>query len=552
MSVESLGDLWWKNAVIYCLDVETFHDANGDGIGDFRGLSDRLDYLAGLGVTCLWLMPFYPSDQRDDGYDITDYYTVDPRLGDLGEFTDFMRMAGSYGMKVIVDLVVNHTSDQHPWFQESRRDPDSPFRDFYVWRDEPPEDWDPVIVFPGEQDGNWAWDEARGQHYLHHFYPHQPDLNYHEPAVRDEITKIIGFWTQQGIAGFRVDAVPYLAGVQSEAGEEIVAPHDLLRDLRSFMQRRKGDSVLLGEANLEPHELVHYLEGEDELQLAFNFYLNQHVFLGLARRNPDPVRKALASMPSIPQTAQWANFLKNHDELTLDKLPKGEREEVFAAFGPKPGMQIFDRGIRRRVPSMFEGDPALIRLAYSLMFSLPGTPVLFYGEEIGMGENLHVEGRYAVRTPMQWLPDERAGFSLAPPEEFPRPVTTGGYGPEHVNVSDQQQDSGSLLNWMTRLIRRRRETPEIGMGSVTEFDCGDGAILALKYEWLDRVVIVLHSFADRARRADLSSVLSEDVLLRRDLWSDRRYEDSEGDEVRLNALGYRWIRLVKQGQETIL
>jgi len=552
MKSGSVGDLWWKNAVIYCLDVETFHDSDADGVGDFRGLIDRLDYLAGLGVTCLWLMPFYPSEQHDDGYDITDYFAVDPRLGDLGSFTEFVRAADAHGLKVVVDLVVNHTSDQHPWFQESRSSPDSPRRNYYVWRDEPPDDWETTIFFPGEQDTNWTFDEQAGQYYLHHFYPHQPDLHVQEPKVRGEIHEILGFWIQQGIAGFRMDAVPYVVDGHGNLGEQTIAPHALLQDLRSFLQRRKGDSILLGETNLPPDEAADYLRSDDELQLAFNFHLNQHLFLGLARQDPGPIRTALADLPPIPEAAQWANFLKNHDELTLDQLSPSEREEVFEAFGPEPGMQLFGRGIRRRVPTMLGGDERRIRLAYSLMFSLPGTPVLFYGEEIGMGENLDVEGRLAVRTPMQWLPAEHGGFSCEPDQQFIRPMPTGEREPQQVNVGDQQQDEGSMLNWMHRLIRRRRETPEIGMGETAECDTGDPSILALRIAWDDRTVLVLHNFSDRECTADISEALSEAVVERRDIWGDRRYEPEDGASVRLSAYGYRWLRLIQRGQETLL
>jgi len=552
MKSGSVGDLWWKNAVIYCLDVETFHDSDADGVGDFRGLIDRLDYLAGLGVTCLWLMPFYPSEQHDDGYDITDYFAVDPRLGDLGTFTEFVRTAGAYGLKVVIDLVVNHTSNQHPWFQESRSSPDSPRRNYYVWRDEPPEDWETTLFFPGKQETNWTFDEQAGQYYLHHFYSHQPDLNVQEPMVRQEIHEILGFWTQQGIAGFRMDAVPYVVDSRGGVEEQTITPHALLQDLRGFLQRRKGDSILLGETNLPPEEVADYLRSEDELQLAFNFHLNQHVFLAFARQDPQPIREALAHLPSVPDAGQWANFLKNHDELTLDQLSPSEREEVFEAFGPEPDMQLFGRGIRRRVPTMLGGDERRIRLAYSLMFSLPGTPVLFYGEEIGMGENLDVEGRLAVRTPMQWLPAEHGGFSCEPDQQFVRPMPNGERGPQQVNVGDQQQDEGSMLNWMHRLIQRRRETPEIGTGEATEFDTGDPSILALRIAWDDRTVLVLHNFSDHERTADISEALSEAVVERRDIWGDRRYEPEDDASVQLSAYGYRWLRLIQRGQETLL
>lgn len=357
---------------------------------------------------------------------------------------------------------------------------------------------------------------------------------------------------KQGIAGFRMDAVPYVVDGHGNLGEQTIAPHALLQDLRSFLQRRKGDSILLGETNLPPDEAAEYLHSGDELQLAFNFHLNQHLFLALARQDPDPIRRALADLPSIPEATQWANFLKNHDELTLDQLSPSARDEVFAAFGPEPGMQIFGRGIRRRVPTMLGGDERRIRLAYSLMFSLPGTPVLFYGEEIGMGENLDVEGRLAVRTPMQWLPAEHGGFSCEPDQQFVRPMPDGVRGPQQVNASDQQQDEGSMLNWMHRLIQRRRETPEIGMGEAIEFDTGEPNILAVRIEWDDRVVLALHNFSDHDCTADISEALTEAVTERRDIWGDRRYEPEDDASVHLSAYGYRWLRLIRRGQETLL
>jgi trehalose synthase len=395
LRLDETSDLWWKNAVLYCLDVKTFLDFDGDGCGDLPGLIHRMDHLAGLGVKCLWLMPFHPSPRRDDGYDITDFYAVDPRLGSLGDFARLVRMARDRGMRVIVDLVVNHTSDQHPWFEASRANGDSVFRDWYVWREEPPEE-EMEVVFPTEEDSAWSYDEQAGAHYLHHFLGEQPDLNLANPAVRDEMVKVMGFWLALGVSGFRVDAVPFLLEDREHA-------HELLRDMRAFMTRRFGEGILLGEVNLVPEEQLEFFGSHgDELNMQFNFVLNQAMYLAFARGEGAPLERALDALPDLPQDTGWANFVRNHDELTLDKLSDAEREEVFAAFGPEESMQMYGRGLRRRLPSMVGGDPRRVRLAYSLMFSLPGTPVLFYGEEIGMAENLEVEGRLAVRAPMQW------------------------------------------------------------------------------------------------------------------------------------------------------
>jgi trehalose synthase len=495
MSASRTSDLWWKNGIIYCLDVETFLDTDGDGKGDLAGLTDRVDYLAGIGVSCIWLMPFYPSPNRDDGYDITDYYAVDPSLGTLGDLVAFVRTAKDRGMRIIVDLVVNHTSDQHPWFRSARRSKDSPHRDWYVWVEDEPAQPHAEVVFPDAEDSIWAHDDKTGEWYLHHFYSHQPDLNIGNPAVREEMAKIAGFWLQLGIDGFRVDAVPFL--IETEAtgadGELSLDPHELLRDLRSFMSRRRGDSVLLGEVNLPPEGLVEFFGDGDELELLFDFPLMQAMYLALARGDAGPLRGALEARPEIPEDAQWAVFVRNHDELTLDQLSEDERQEVFDAFGPEEHMQLFGRGLRRRLPPMLDGDQDRIRMVYSLLFSLPGTPVLFYGEEIGMGENLDVDGRLSVRTPMQWTDGRNAGFSSARPSRLARPLPDGRFGPLAVNVADQRRDPDSLLSWMERMMRRRRESPELGWGRATLLDAGHDAVLAHRCDWEQSAVVAIHN-----------------------------------------------------------
>jgi trehalose synthase len=548
MAGESQIDVWWKNAVVYCLDVETFLDSNGDGVGDFKGLSERVDYLAGLGVTCIWLMPFYPSNHGDDGYDIVDYYNVDSRLGDLGDFTEFVHTAEAHGMKVIVDLVVNHTSDQHPWFQAARADRDSPYRKYYVWADEPPSDYEPSIVFPGEQHTNWTYDKKAGQYYFHHFYEHQPDLNPSEQAVHDEMKEIMGFWLQQGVSGFRVDAVPFL--IEFEGKE--MTPHDFLKDLRMYAGRRLGHVLLLGEVDLLPNDQVKFFGDDDELNMTLSFYVNQHLYLSLARGEADPLRKSLEVLPPIPRYCQWANFLKNHDEQNLSKLAPAEMTEVFEAFGPDASMQMYDRGLRRRLPSMLAGDERRLRMAYSLMFSLPGTPVLFYGEEIGMAENLRVKGRLAVRTPMQWKAGSNAGFSLARPKDLVRKPPDGRFGPDNVNVAQQRRDPSSMLNWMERLIRRRKEAGEFGFGTLEVLDVGQRALFAHSCDWDGRVVVALHNLGDRECEAHVESLLGPDVIEVAEIWSDREYKSPKNGCVQLGPYGYRWFRVLKAGQELLL
>ncbi|MEU8325114.1 alpha-amylase family protein [Nonomuraea sp. NPDC048881] len=538
MRLTYTSDVWWKNAVVYCLDVETFKDGNGDGVGDFRGLTQQIDYLAGLGVTCLWLMPFFPTPNRDDGYDITDFYSIDPRLGTLGDFVEFMRTANDRGLRVIADLVVNHTSDQHPWFKESRKSKDSPMRDWYVWSDTPEPDDPKQVVFPDKEDSIWQYDKGSGQYYLHSFYRHQPDLNVGNPEVRDEITRILGFWMELGLSGFRVDAVPFLI---ENVNPKLANPHEFLADLRAFMTRRKGGSILLGEVNLPYKELLRYF-GEglgDQITMCFDFIGMQNSWLSFARNNARPLMDALQERPRAPKDCQWAMFLRNHDELTLDKLTEEERQEIFQAFGPRKDMQIFGRGLRRRLPTMFGGDLRRIKMAYSLLFSLPGTPVIFYGEEIGMGENLDEEGRMAVRIPMQWSED--GGFSQK--EETVREIPEGSFAPDRVNVADQKRDTDSLLRWFQLLIERYRECPELAWGQYTVLDTGDDAIFSHRCDADGATVVVAHNLCDTARDVELRLDGLENCDLT-DLLVDGTIKVSADGTAKLalGPHGCRWLR----------
>ena len=543
LNVPATADLWWKNAIIYCLDVQTFADSDGDGIGDFGGLTQHVDDLAGLGVTCIWLMPFYPTADRDDGYDITDHYAIDPRLGTFGDFTEFMAVARDRGLRVIADLVVNHTSDQHAWFRESRKGRDSRFRDWYVWQDEIPTDGPTGVVFPGEQSGVWTFDTDSSQYYLHRFYHHQPDLNIASDAVRDEIAKVIGFWLAQGLSGFRVDAVPFLLELDGIDGAVRLDPHQYLRDLRAFIQRRNGDAILLGEVNLPFEEQRRFFGDEDgdELSMLFDFIGMQATHLAMARSDARPIVRALRQRPAIPHDAAFASFLRNHDELTLDKLTKSERDEVFAAFGPDPDMQLYARGLRRRLPTMLGGDQQWLRMAYSLMFAMPGAPTLFYGEEIGMGENLAIEGRMAVRTPMQWTSGPAAGFTTAPASAACRPFPDGDFSPEAVNVAAQRTDADSLLNWFERLIRLRKSAPEIGWGEYQVLDVGNDAVLVLQHRWDDRTTITVHNLASKAAKISIPLDV-ENAILRDRLGSAPPITAKNGaGAVKISAHGYHWL-----------
>ena len=543
MRLDHTSDLWWKNAVVYCLDVETFLDSDGDGVGDLDGLIAKVDYLAGLGVTCLWLMPFYPSPGRDDGYDISDYYGVDPRLGDLGDFVELVRTANDRGIKIIVDLVLNHTSDEHPWFEEARSHRESPKRSYYVWRDEPADE-PKGIAFPDKETSNWERDKVSGQYYLHRFYRFQPDLNLTNPDVRDEIAKIMGFWLQLGVAGFRLDAVPFMLELEGIAEQGQADPHHWLRSLRAFASRRCGDALLLGEVNTELKELARFFGDEDgdQLNMQFAFLLNQNLWLSLAREEAEPLEAVIRSLPDPPPDNGWATFLRNHDELSLDKLTQAQREEIFKAFGPDEGMQLYGHGLRRRTAAMLGGDGPRLRMAWSLMLSLPGTPVIFMGDEIGMGENLDIPDRLSVRVPMQWSGARSAGFSSAAPEDLVRPLTGGRFGPKRVNVAAQRRDRDSLLNWMERLIRRRRETPEFGWGSSELIETRSPALFAHRCEWQGSTVVAVHNLSRRRARATLElgkGAKAEDLLEQREHKPGR-----DGKlEVALGGYGYLWLRV---------
>jgi len=553
-----ISDLWWKNAVIYGVDVKCFQDSDDDGIGDFPGLTERLEYLASLGVTCLWLLPIMPSPWRDNGYDVTDYYNVHPHLGTLGDVVDCLRTARELGLRVITDLVVNHTSDQHPWFQQARSSRDNPFRDWYVWRDRP--DKEPEgVSFPGEEDSNWCFDEGTGQWYLHRFYHFQPDLNIENPKVRREINKMMGFWLQLGFSGFRIDAAPFLietAGIPGKTPDH--DPQAPLRDMRGFLSRRRGDAILLGEANVAPDRLTDYFgERGDELHLLLNFVLNQGLYLSLAREDPGPLRDHLEELPKVPRIGQFVNFVRNADELTLDKLSKPEQEEVFRRFAPEASMRLYGHGIRRRLPPMVDGDRRRIELAYSLLFSLPDTPLLLYGEEIGLGDDLSTPGRGSVRVAMQWTDRPGGGFSDADPGEFLPPlVSEGPFGSRQVNVAAQRRDPRSLLNRVARMIHLRREAPEIGFGRWRLLDTDQPGVLAHRCDWEGGTFVALHNFTGNAVQVklDLGDDDVEGVGAGRveELFADQAEEHLETvppeppgarPPFALQPFGYQWLRL---------
>jgi len=541
-----INDLWYKNAIVYCVAVDTFMDANGDGIGDFQGLGRRLDYLQGLGVTAIWLMPFQPSPMRDDGYDITDYYGVDPRYGTLGDFVEFTHGCKQRGIRVLIDLVVNHTSDQHPWFQDARRDKNSKYRDWYVWSRRKPPHSDDGVVFPGVQKTTWTRDALAKEYYFHRFYDFQPDLNTRNPEVQAEILKIMGFWLQLGVSGFRMDAVPF---VIAEKGPDVIKPgehYEMLRALREFLQWRQGDAVILGEANVLPQtDMAYFGDSGERLHLMFNFHVNQHLFYALATADAGPLVDALHATEPRPATAQWAMFLRNHDELDLGRLTEEQRQAVFAAFGPSPDMQLYARGIRRRLAPMLQGDRRRLELAYSLMLTLPGTPVVRYGDEIGMGDDLRLPERNCARTPMQWSAERNGGFTEG--DKPVRPVISGGpYGYEYVNAAEQRRNPDSLLNWTERMLRMRKEVPEIGWGTFAVVETSAPEVLALRYEWRNNAVLFVHNLSADPREIRFrpgAKGLHESLLVNL-LSTDHSRQDDAGEHtVLMEPYGYRWYRV---------
>ncbi|HEY9881627.1 MAG TPA: alpha-amylase family protein [Leptolyngbyaceae cyanobacterium] len=538
--------LWYKNAIVYSLDVETFFDANGDGIGDFIGLTQKLDYLAGMGVTCLWLLPFYPSPNRDNGYDVMDYYNVDPRLGTLGDFVEFMVQAKERGIRVIIDLVVNHTSNQHPWFQSARSDKNSPYHDYYVWVNEPIKS-DHEVVFPGVQESIWDYEEQVGKYYLHHFYKEQPDLNIGNPAVREEICKIMGFWLALGVSGFRIDAAPFLIeplGIEGARAEDLAA---FIPTMHNFVTHRSSDAILLAEANVPPDQIPLFFDNGQGMHMLFSFLLNQYAFLALARKEAHTLLEGFKILPEAPADSQWLNFVRHHDELTLDQLSEAERQEIFQVFAPQEHMQIYGRGIRRRLPPMLENDRRRIELTYSLLFSLPGTPLLRYGEEIGMGDDLSLEGRESVRTPMQWSNSQNGGFSRAAAEALSRPmIREGEYGYPEINVADQQRDPASLLNWMERVIRTRKQTLEFGWGETEILEADEPCVLAHCCYLEASAMLAVHNLSGEACTATLKANHINHLV---EVFSDRTYEPANNLSISLSPYGYRWFQVERKKVE---
>ncbi|MDT0643076.1 alpha-amylase family protein [Zunongwangia sp. F363] len=536
-----MNRFWYKNAIIYSLDVESFMDSDGDGIGDFKGLRHRLNYLKHLGVDCIWLLPFYDTPNRDNGYDVRDYYQLDKRLGDLGHFAEFVENAQEIGIRVIIDLVVNHTSEEHFWFQEARKDKNSKYRDFYIWADEKPEEHGTHAIFGEDQGGtNWHFDQEAGQFYYHSFYPFQPDLNLSNPAVQDEIMRIMHFWLKLGVSGFRMDAVTHMLRKKGNVAFEN-DPHDVLRKFRRFVQEKKTDAVLLAEVDVDPKRYKDFFGKSDQMHMLLNFYVNNYIFLALARGEATALARAIEQLPVHSQKEQMANFLRNHDELDLERLTASEREEVFKDFAPEENMRIFGRGIRRRLAPMLNNDRQKLELVYSLLLSLPGTPLIRYGQEISMGEDLNLKGRNSVRTVMQWSSRENGGFSTAKPEKLVRKaIAEGAYGYKNNSVESQQRDSSSFLNWINRAINYRKECPEFGKGEVEILETNNKKVLAIMRKTDSGMALAIHNFSGKDQEIKLS--LGEDTEML-EIFANKEYSRSKLENpTEISSYGYRWFR----------
>ncbi len=470
--------LWFKRAVFYEIHIRGFFDANGDGSGDFRGLTEKLDYLQWLGIDCIWLLPFYRSPLRDGGYDISDFTSVHPDYGNVDDVHQLIDAAHARRIRVIADLVMNHTSIDHPWFQDSRSSPDSPKRDWYVWSDTVHRYEEARIIFTDTETSNWTWDDTAGAYYWHRFFSHQPDLNYDNPEVQDTMLDVLRFWLDLGLDGFRLDAVPYLFERDGTNGENLPETHAYLKRVRKEVDENYPDRVLLAEANQWPADVVQYFGDGDECQMAFHFPVMPRMFMAIRREEAVPIYEILEQTPTIPQSCQWGLFLRNHDELTLEMVTDEERDYMYAEYAKDPRMKV-NIGIRRRLMPLLEGDRRMAELFHALLFSLPGSPVLYYGDEIGMGDNVYLGDRDSVRTPMQWSPDRNAGFSHADfAQLYLPPLMDPVYGYQAVNVEAQQRNPSSFLQWVRRMLHVRRQHPVFGTGRFDVVDVDNRSILA--------------------------------------------------------------------------
>lgn len=539
--MSSSKSLWYQNAIFYEVNVHAFYDSNCDGHGDLAGLAQKLDYLKELGIDCLWLLPIFPSPLKDDGYDISDYRRVAPLFGTLDDLKVLLDAVHANGMRLIMDLVLNHTSDQHPWFQAARADRKSPYRDYYVWSDSDQKYKEARIIFLDTEESNWTWDEKAGQYYWHRFYASQPDLNYDNPAVQQEMLDIIKAWLDLGIDGFRADAVPYLFERENTNCENLPETHQYIKKLRSFMDLHYPGRILLCEVNQWPENVRTYFGKGDEFHMGFHFPLMPRIFMSLAREDLTPIAWILERTPAIPADCQWCTFLRNHDELTLEMVTEADREWMWQRFAPERRMRL-NLGIRRRLAPLLDNDQRRIELANSLLLSLPGSPIIYYGDEIGMGDNIWLFDRNGVRTPMQWENGPNAGFSTARPEQLYEPlIETSPYGPETVNVEAQKAARSSLYNMIRRMITVRKQHTAFATGSFAWEDLGRKQVAAYWRSNLEERLLVLNnlSAAPQLLEIPLSGSKALDLLAGNELFLSQPGRI----DVRLAPYQYRWMRI---------
>ncbi|WP_276273899.1 alpha-amylase family protein [Haloarcula litorea] len=534
---------WHEDAVVYSLDVKTFNDSDGDGWGDFQGVIERLDYLDELGVDCLWLRPFYPSPLRDNGYDVADYRAVDDRLGTLADFQELCERAHERGIRVLTDLVFNHTSTDHEWFQRAREDPDSEYRDYYLWTDDVEGSYETINIFPDREDGVWTYDEVAGEHYFHQFYGFQPDLNVANPAVQEEIFDVLRFWIDQGADGFRIDAAHPMQQAKGRYGHRLDEPMELFKRMRRVVREEQGDAILLAEADDQPENLDHYFGGGEAFDLLFNFVLNVHLTYGVGVKDTWPLYRASEVLPDIEGVGQWATFLRNHDEWNLLKLPDETIDHAREYFGDDDGDSwIFGRGHRLRLADMYDADHDRIAMAHSLLLSMPGTPVLLSGDEIGMGADLSLPERESVRTPMQWDDTENAGFSSADPEDLYNPVVDEGrFGYERINVADQRGDPDSLFSRVRDLIHAHHDTPVINDGEYTIVDAGPEDVFVHRIDHEGTALLCAHNFADEYREP-VCGFVDPDVTTEQVVGTGGYHAEDGGVTFLLDPCDYVWLR----------
>lgn len=535
--------LWYKDAVIYECPVKSFRDSNGDGIGDFRGLIEKLDYIKELGITAIWILPFFPSPLRDDGYDIKDYYTVNSIYGDIEDFKAFVHEAHQRDLKVIIELVINHSSDQHPWFQRAIKAPrDSDHRNYYVWSDDPEKYKEVRIIFQDYETSNWTWHEEAQQYYWHRFFHHQPDLNFDHPAVQEEIFKILDFWAAFGVDGFRLDAIPYLFEREHSSGENLPETHGFLKKLRAYIDQHHDGIMLLAEANMWPGDSASYFGDGDECHMNFHFPVMPRLYIAMKRMDRSPIIEILQQTPEIPDNCQWATFLRNHDELTLEMVTLEDRHFMWDAYAPDHRARI-NLGIRRRLACLMDNDRRKIELMNVLLFSLPGTPVLYYGDEIGMGDDISQEDRNGVRTPMQWNDQHNGGFSEAASSLLYLPmIPDPEYHFSKINVENQWDDPQSLFNWTKNIIAQRKQLPVLGRGNIHFYNLDNTSILAFSRQCERQTILVIINLSDQAQVASLDLSLFNKLQVR-EVFSEKQFSIAEDKTLTLDLdpWAYFWI-----------